>query len=235
MAWSRGKTNSVFLTLNDLTARGECWQLWMSRSQTLSSLSVKKITNRGVVLLVDLSPGDGRMVCGIWAFTHCYSSTGRDEWLGGKKKKKTDTRMSQPRATLSLCICANQGPDDSWAKSWQFLLKNKMYGRQNLENSGFILGLDSVQVKNTQLWCHHSCQSAGGTKVYDFEFKMQHQRRIVRWCQGYASGGNKSNKLCRNWQPNIFLIFEMHLEQPLLWIWWCRDVVCQCKSNSEPR
>lgn len=41
-------------------AWGRCWQFWMSCSQTLSSLSVKKITNRGIVLLVDLSPGDGR-------------------------------------------------------------------------------------------------------------------------------------------------------------------------------
>lgn len=33
--------------------------------EPLSSLSAKKITNRGVVLLADLSPGDGRMVCEI--------------------------------------------------------------------------------------------------------------------------------------------------------------------------
>lgn len=45
------------------------------------SLPAKKITNRGFMLLADLSPCDGRMVCGMEAITHRFSSSGRDKWL----------------------------------------------------------------------------------------------------------------------------------------------------------
>ncbi len=66
--------------------------------------------------------------------------------------RKSVMRMSQPGATLSLCICANQGLMNHGAKSQQLVLKNKMYDRQNLEKlSSLFLGFDIVQVKNTEL------------------------------------------------------------------------------------
>lgn len=45
--------------------------------------------------LADLSPCDGRMVCGMEAVTHRSSSSGRDEWLG----EVGVMRMCQLRAT----------------------------------------------------------------------------------------------------------------------------------------
>lgn len=58
--------------------------------------------------------------------------------------KKSVMGMSQLAVTLSLCICANPRPDESWAKSRHCFLKKKkkkMCDRQNLEKTiEFILG-----------------------------------------------------------------------------------------------
>ena len=55
------------------------WLTVLDEPLTAALFIVKKITNRGAVLLIDLSPGDGRMVCERYAFSHCFSSSGRDE------------------------------------------------------------------------------------------------------------------------------------------------------------
>lgn len=52
---------------------------------------------------VDLSPGDGRGYKLLPATSAPLAEM-------NDLVKKSVVRMSQPRVTLSLCICANQGP-----------------------------------------------------------------------------------------------------------------------------
>lgn len=85
-SWPEGwvKTNQQYLSEAErfqMVWRGPDggrWRLWKRPgSWTLSSLSGKKWTIKGVVRPADSSPGDGKMERGMKAFTRCF----RQRWM----------------------------------------------------------------------------------------------------------------------------------------------------------
>ena len=134
-----------------------------SRSHTLSSLSAKKITEwgRGACWSFPRWWQDG-----LWDVSFLHPTSLRLIWRrqsGSVKKnqKKTVMGMSQPRATLSLCVCAEPRPGDSRAASWQFLLQSETDGRQ----------------KPGEVWVYLGIRHCSGLQLHNFPCAEAHEVR----------------------------------------------------------
>lgn len=137
---SREKTNSIFLMLN-----GSRWCEEVLK-EVLAALD-ESLADILFIISKENNQQRSRAVC--WSFPRWWQDGLRDVSFYPLLQLLWQRRMARRRNChedesaqgdfVSLYLCKPR-PDDSLAKSWQFLLKNKMYGRQNLENSGFISG-----------------------------------------------------------------------------------------------